>query len=75
MSGVYLLWLVLFHRHQRNGLNSTSGLTRDRKRIASTKDKDDPLTELISQKKGFRAEMTMSIKISPPQEFTDIVAC
>lgn len=72
MSGVYLLWLVLFHRHQRNGLNSTSGLTRDRKGTASTEEKDDPLTELSSQKKGFRAEMTMCIKVSPPQE---LVAC
>lgn len=66
MSGVYLLWLVLFHRYQRNELNSTSGLTRDRKGTASTEEKDDLLTELISQKKGFRAEMTMSIKVSPP---------
>lgn len=72
MGGVYLLWLVLFHRHQRNGPNSTSGLTRDRKGTASTEEKDDPLTELSSQKKGFRAEMTMRVKVSPPQEF---VAC
>lgn len=74
MSEVYLLCLVLFYRHQRNGLNSTSGLTRDRKGTASTEEKDDPLTELISQEKGFRAEMTMSVNV-PPQEFTRSVTC
>lgn len=66
MSGVYFLWLG----YQRNNLNSTSRLARDKKGTASTKKKDDLLTELISQKKGFRAEMSMSIKVSPPQEFT-----